>query len=484
LVTSSHQPSLDELSKFERFLRLPVEERKLRLAGISDEEAEALLFDWDWKGRPKQQPPKEAWLVWLILAGRGWGKTATGAHTVRHWVEQAGKGRIALIGPTSADCRDVMLEGESGLLRICPRWARPVYEPSRRRLTWPNGAIATMYSAEEPERLRGPQHDAGWCDELAAWQYLQETWDMYQFGLRLGNDPPTVITTTPKPLVLIRDLVKQSKQKNPRVFVTTGSTYENKQNLADAFFNQIAQYEGTKLGRQEIHAEVLDLEEGGIIKRSWLRLWPNDRKFPEFEYIIQSYDTAFTENTHNDPTACSVWGVFKREDGPYCVMLLDSWSDFIEYPELRKRVKDDFKEAVYGDGKIGKKADIILVEEKGSGITLLQDLGRMGLPVRAYNPGRQDKVARLHTVSYLPANGRVWIPESVKKERHFRTWAEPFVEQLCIFPNDEEGHDDYVDTFSQAMSLLRDEGWLVIDPADVPQTYADDARPRGNPYFA
>lgn len=481
---ASTASKLLELSKHEQFQALPLETRKQRLELITDEEALGLLYDWDWKGRPKQQVPQGNWLIWLILAGRGWGKTATGAHTVRHWVEKCGRKRIALIGPTTADCRDVMLNGESGLLNICPPYFRPIYEPSKRLLTWPNGAIATFYSAEEPERLRGPQHDALWADELCAWQYLQETWDMAQFGLRLGDDPPTVITTTPKPLVMIRDLIKESRKKDSRILVTGGSTYENEKNLAKSFFAQVAKYEGTKLGRQELHAEVLDLEEGGIIKRSWLKLWPNDREFPPFEFIIQSYDTAFTEKTHNDPTACTVWGVFRKPDGPYCAMLLDAWHDHMEYPALRTKVRDDFREAVYGDGKIGKKADLVLIEDKGSGMSLRQDLGKMGVPCRAYNPGRDDKVARLHNVSYLPARGRVYIPESVKKKGQVRTWAEPFIEQLCIFPNDDSMHDDYVDSFSQALALLRDEGWLVVDPYEPPETYADDYKPRGNPYAA
>lgn len=479
---SATAAKLLELSKHEQFQALPLEVRKQRLELISDDEALGLLYDWDWKGRPKQQVPKGDWLIWLILAGRGWGKTATGAHTVRHWVEHCGRKRIALIGPTTSDCRDVMLNGESGLLNVCPPYFRPIYEPSKRLLTWPNGAIATFYSAEEPERLRGPQHDALWADELCAWQYLQETWDMAQFGLRLGDSPPTVITTTPKPLVMIRDLIKESKQPGSQVIVTGGSTYENKTNLAASFFNQVAKYEGTNLGRQELHAEVLDLEEGGIIKRSWLKLWPADVEFPEFEFIIQSYDTAFTEKTHNDPTACTVWGVFRKLDGPYCVMLLDAWDDHLEYPALRRKVKDDFREAIYGEP--GHKADLVLIEEKGSGITLLQDLGRVGVPCRAYNPGRADKVSRLHTVSYLPAHGRVYIPESVKAKGKVRTWAERFVEQLCIFPNDDSMHDDYVDSFSQAMALVRDEGWLVVDPPPEPEVYADDQRARGNPYAA
>jgi len=165
--------------------------------------ASALSDDWSAQARPNQLPPPGDWATWLILAGRGFGKTRTGAEWVRGLAEGGLAHRIALVGPTAADVRDVMVEGESGLLSIAPSWNYPTYEPSKRRLTWPNGAIATMYSSEEPDRLRGPQHGAAWCDELAAWRNVEDTWSMLQFGLRLGKTPRTTITTTPKPIKLI-----------------------------------------------------------------------------------------------------------------------------------------------------------------------------------------------------------------------------------------------------------------------------------------
>jgi phage terminase large subunit-like protein len=152
-----------------------------------------------------------------------------------------------------------MVEGESGILAISPDPERPLYEPSKRRLTWPNGAVATTYSADEPERLRGPQHDAAWCDELGAWRY-PEAWDMLMFGMRLGTDPRTVVTTTPRPAKLIRDLVR-----DPICVVTRGSSYENRGNLAPAFFEQIIRkYEGTRLGRKELDAELLEDTPGAL----------------------------------------------------------------------------------------------------------------------------------------------------------------------------------------------------------------------------
>lgn len=198
----------------------------------------------------------------MINAGRGAGKTRSGAEWVRDQVKR-GLGRIALIAPTSADARDVMVEGESGLLSVC--WekdrlysgdliGRPIYEPSKRQVIWENGAIAKLYSAEEPDRLRGPQHDGGWCDEITSWTKMEGTWDMYQFGLRLGDRPQTIITTTPKPSKFLKKLMA-----NKSTVITTGSTYENQENLAPTFLQTVKeQYEGTRLGRQELYAEILD----------------------------------------------------------------------------------------------------------------------------------------------------------------------------------------------------------------------------------
>ncbi len=215
----------------------------------------ALIDDWAANARPEQLAPAGDWTTWVYCAGRGAGKTRAGAEWVRSITPKIG--RIALVGPTAADVRDVMVEGESGILSICPDRDRPTYEPSKRRLTWPNGAIATMFSSEEPDRLRGPQHGAAWCDELAAWRNAEETWGMLQFGLRIGSKPRQLVTTTPKPIKLLRELLARAGQDD--VVVTRGSTYDNRANLAPAFFSQIVrQYEGTRLGRQELNAELLE----------------------------------------------------------------------------------------------------------------------------------------------------------------------------------------------------------------------------------
>jgi phage terminase large subunit-like protein len=191
------------------------------------------------------------------------GTTRAGAEWVRDQVgpaEVPSTLRIALIGPTAAHVRSLMIEGDGGLLEVCPLSNRPRYGPARRRLTWPNGAIATCYSADKPDQLRGPQHHIAWADELASWRFV-DAWDQLQFGLRLGDDPRCVVTTTPRPTPIIRELLARTKDGKRRrdVAATRGSTYENSGNLARTFLEKIvAKYEGTRLGRQELYAEVLD----------------------------------------------------------------------------------------------------------------------------------------------------------------------------------------------------------------------------------
>jgi phage terminase large subunit-like protein len=209
---------------------------------------------------PEDRDSDPEWLTWLILSGRGWGKTRVGAETVSEVVRLGLARRVALVGETAADCRDVMIEGDSGILRCSRPDFRPVYEPSKRRLTWPNGAVAHTYNATEPDQLRGPQHDFAWSDEMAKWQYAQETWDQLQFGLRLGLRPRQLVTTTPRPIPLVQDLLK-----DPTVHITRGRTLDNAANLAASFMHQIQnRYAGTRLGRQELNGEVLDDATGAL----------------------------------------------------------------------------------------------------------------------------------------------------------------------------------------------------------------------------
>src|SRR5574343_18585 len=238
----------------------PPQVREKMLDSLTDEELETLKHDWSFWARDKQRLPDVPFFLWLVIAGRGFGKTRTGAETVRHWVRD--NAYVNLIGATADDARDIMIEGESGILAICPPNERPVYLPSKRRLEWPNGAVSLIFTADEPERLRGKQHYKIWADELGSWRY-PEAWEQAMFGLRLGERPQGVVTTTPKPTKLLIDLLK-----DPRNVITSGTTYENRANLAAGFFEYvISKYEGTRLGRQELNAELLTDVPGALWKR-------------------------------------------------------------------------------------------------------------------------------------------------------------------------------------------------------------------------
>ena len=277
------------------------------LAALDDTKAARLLHDWPSWRRGKQHPPAGDWRVWLLMAGRGFGKTRSGAEWVRGRVEAGLARRVALVVPTAADARDVMIEGESGLAAIAPQEFRPHYEPSRRRLTWPNGAIATAFSAEEPERLRGPQHDAAWCDELAAWRY-DAAWDNLMFGLRLGRDPRCVVTTTPKPVRLVRMLAGAAGNW---VALTRGATRENEANLAPAFLAAIVKrYEGTRLGRQELEAELLEDVPGALWSRAMLeREGARVARPPDLRRIVIAIDPAASAGEDADETGIIAAGL-------------------------------------------------------------------------------------------------------------------------------------------------------------------------------
>jgi predicted phage terminase large subunit-like protein len=437
----------------------PETQGKFKLLRPVDQAAWAWRANWLTKAHKHQVvPPGDWWTIWLMLAGRGAGKTRTAAEQVGWWAWTEPGTRWLVGAPTSSDVRATCFEGDSGLLSVIPAQLITDYNRAFHELKLTNGSLIKGIPASEPERFRGPQFHGAWLDELAAWDYLQEAWDQIMFGVRLGKKTRILATTTPKPKDLIMDLVSREGED---VAVTRASTYENLANLAPSFQKQILQYEGTRLGRQEIYAEIIDPEESGIVKRDHFKLWPTGREFPAFEYIIQSYDCASTEKTQNDPTACITFGVFKPVDNPMSVMVIDCWQDRLQYPDLRPKVVEEY-DTVFGEGKERKRVDLILVEDKSAGISLIQDLQRAHLPVRAYNPGRADKIQRLNIVSNIIARGRVWIPESSQRPGYVRDWAEGFVSQICAFP--ETTHDDYVDACTQALRFLRDAGWLDIDP--------------------
>src|SRR5580692_3073235 len=358
--------------------------------------------------RPSQIAPPGDWRVWLLLAGRGFGKTRAGAEFVRATVTAGLARHVALVAPTALDARAVMVEGESGLLSIGPPGERPDYEPSLHRLTWPNGAVATVFSADEPNRLRGPQHDLAWCDELAAWRY-PAAWDMLMFGLRLGQDPRAIVTTTPRPIKLIRELLA-----DPKVVVTRGRTEDNRKHLAPAFLEQIVRrYQGTRLGRQELDGEILDDMPGalwthGIIDAARLTA------APALTRIVVAIDPAVSSHENADETGIIIAG---RDVDGHGYVLADASGHYAPAEWAKVAI------AAYA----AHRADRIVAEVNNGGDMVEATLRVVdpNVPFAAVHASR-GKVARAEPVAALYEQGRV-----------HHLGALPLLEdQMCAFSSD------------------------------------------------
>jgi phage terminase large subunit-like protein len=249
----------------QRLATLPETDRRWLLKRLSPREREALQYNWRFWARPQQLPPSGEWTHWGIVAGRGAGKTRSAAEWVRDIAKRWPGSRGAFVGRAAKDVRNTMVEGESGILAVCPEDERPHYEPSKARLTWRNGTQAELFTSKEPDMLRGPQHHWYWADEVASWYYPDDTWDNLMFGLRLGNAPQGVFTTTPKPIKLVRALMGKERAEDGTFREYPGvqlaprmTTYENIANLAPTFIETVVKkYEGTRLGRQELFGELL-----------------------------------------------------------------------------------------------------------------------------------------------------------------------------------------------------------------------------------
>jgi len=388
----------------ESLASLPASKQAEIFADITEEQAAELLWRWDFWARPAQLPPEGNWSVWLILAGRGFGKTRTGAEWVRSIV--CGKTplaagaykRIALVAETAADARDVLVEGDSGILSVHPPDFRPTYEPSKRRLTWPNGAIATLFNGTEPDQLRGPQFDAAWVDEIAKYRYAQETWDMLQFGLRLGNDPRQVVTTTPRPIKTLKDIIAERG-----TVVTKGSTYDNKANLAPKFLAKIEQkYAGTRLGRQELDAEILDDAPGALWTRSKLDAHriSKDAKLPEMKRVVVAIDPASEGGGEGEVGGGAETGIIVAGlgvDGRGYI--LDDFTTASDPNGWARRAIDAFDEY---------EADIIIAEKNQGGAMVEAVIRsvRRTVPFQAVHASR-GKVTRAEPIAALYEQGRV-----------------------------------------------------------------------------
>lgn len=390
---------------------LPEKLRNELIASLSPAEARALLYEWQFWARPTQLPPPGSWRVWLLLAGRGFGKTRTGAELIRARAVARVARRFALVAPTASDARDIMVEGESGILAISPPWERPRYEPSKRRLTWPNGAIATLFSADEPERLRGPQHDTAWCDELASWRY-PEAWDMLMFGLRLGSDPRVVITTTPRPTSLLRELIA-----DPTVLVTRGSTFENRANLAPVFLGQIVRkYEGTRLGRQELEAELLEDVPGALWNRGLIEA-ARAYIVPVLTRVVVAIDPAVSSTQGADETGIIVAG---KDDAGRGWVLADA-SGRYHPTEWAKTAVSAYR---------AHHADRIVAEVNNGG-DMVEATLRMIEPNAPFSAVRasRGKVTRAEPVAALYEQGRV---------HHLGAFPQ-LEDQMCAFTRGGQG---------------------------------------------
>lgn len=348
-----------------------------------------LAADWRLWARPSQLPPPGDWRIWLLIAGRGFGKTRTGAEYIRARVAGRTATRLALVAPTAADARNVMVEGESGVLSISPPWDMPDFEPSKRRLTWPNGAVATLYSADQPRRLRGPQHDAAWCDELAVWRY-PEAWDMLMFGLRLGVDPRVVVTTTPRPTRLIRELLAGQS-----VAIGRGSTYQNRANLAAQFISEIIRkYEGTRLGRQEIDAEILEDVPGALWNRGIIEGCRTGAA-PALVRVVVAIDPAASSHENADETGIIVAGRDERGHG----WVLADASGRYQPAEWAKAAIAAYR---------AHRADRVVAEVNNGGEMVAATLRMIdpNVPFAAVHASR-GKLARAEPVAALYEQGRV-----------------------------------------------------------------------------
>lgn len=411
------------------------------LSSLTPEVMAELSHHWEFWARPDQLEPGGIWTTWLILAGRGWGKTRTGAETIRKWAcgdtpLSAGQVRhIALVAETSGDARDVMVEGPAGILAVHPKDFRPLYEPSKRRLTWPNGTSATLFNAVEPDQLRGPQHDAAWGDEVAKWRYMQETWDQLQFGLRLGAHPKQIITTTPRPLPLIRKLLNDKD-----TVVTRGRTYDNAANLALPFLKQIEdRYGGTRLGRQELEGEVLDDIPGALWQRSNIDNNRRPQAPSEFQRIVVALDPATSSEEGSDETGIICAGIATDADGFTRGYVLADRSMRGSPDEWAKAAVSLYREY---------EADRIIAE-KNQGGEMVEAVIRAvdrNVPITLVHASR-GKHVRAEPISALYEQGRV---------HHIGRFDE-LEDQMCLFSRDYDranGSPDRVDALVWALASL------------------------------
>jgi len=412
-------------------------ERTALLSSLDPSVKAGLKYHWPFWARPNQLPPEGRWTTWLLLAGRGFGKSRCGAEWVRQMAHENPGCRIALVAETAADARRVMVEGESGILSISPPEFMPEYSPANRQLTWPNGSMAFTYNATQPDQLRGPQHHFAWCDELAKWQYMQDSWDQLQFGLRLGKDPRQVVTTTPRPLPLIKKLMN-----DPNTVVTRGRTYDNAVNLASPFLRQIEdRYGGTRLGRQELEGEVLEDIPGALWQRGNIDRNRRPEAPAELQRIIVAVDPATSSEEGSDETGIVCVGLARDADGYNRGYVLADRS-------LRGS-PDDWARAcvaLYREFEADR-----IVAEKNQGGEMVESVIRAvdrNVPVSLVHASR-GKLIRAEPVSALYEQNRI----------HHVGRFDELEDQMCTFAADYDranGSPDRMDALVWGLSFLFD----------------------------
>ena len=378
------------LSRAEIISLLGPSERRSITKGIPPE---VLEYMWEFWGRPEQLEPNGDWSIWLIMAGRGFGKSRTGSEWCRKQARKFPGSIGALIGRTSADVRDVMVEGPAGLLRVSPKKERPKYEPSKRRVVWPNGTIAMCYSADEPDQLRGPQHHWVWGDEFASWYNIEEIWSNVLMGLRMGNHPRAILTTTPRPVPQIKKLIH-----DPTVHITRGSTYDNSGNLPKQFIDSIIRrYEGTRLGKQELYAEILDDVAGALWKLGDIEIHRVQQVPKDLKRVVVAIDPATTHGPDSDETGIIGGGVDALNHG-YVIEDVSMRGSPIEWANAAVRLFHKLK------------ADLIVAEGNQGGEMVSSTIRSIpegkDIPIKIVH-ARRGKFIRAEPVSALYEQGRV-----------------------------------------------------------------------------
>jgi len=413
MAASVHSPR--GVSRRDELLsRIGRDELRRRVLALSNSERRALAYSWDFFARPAQQEPTIPYQVWLILGGRGFGKTLTGAQYVRSMVESGRARSVALIAPTAADIRDTMVEGISGIIEAFPPSKRPEYIPSKRRIKFKNGAIATTYTGEEPEQLRGPNHDLAWIDEAAACRYIDEIWLWLIPSLRAGPDPKVIVTTTPKPVKILYDLCASGS-----TVLTTGSTYDNAHNLPATMLRFVEEtYGSTELGDQELGGRLLGNAPGAMFRQAWINTHRVSRA-PELTSIAVAIDPSSSTSRE----ACEVGLVVVGRDAGGFAYILEDASGIMtpaawiaRAAELRRKWKARaiVYESNYGKGFIEDLFKLICRDEARWLHPVHADVGKAARATPVVALVEKGRVRFVGTHLALETQLTTWIPGSRK----------------------------------------------------------------------